>query len=245
MIRALFIIQSAFSAWMFWDAVRRRAETYWYFIIMMPFGEVVYFFLVKIHDPELYQLRKLFTFSFFTEKVSVDKLRYEFRQTPSFANMIRLAQALHDRGEYQEAAELFEQALKLDDGSKDVLHGLALARTGLDEYETAVGHLRRIVDDDPQYKGYTAWASLAYALWMAGRPEEAVESLAELVRISPRMSHRLLYAEYLIEAGRHDAAGDQIGIAIEDYTHAPSFQKRKDRHCYKRAKKLLKHLRST
>jgi hypothetical protein len=229
---------------MFYDAIRRRAETYWYFIIMMPFGEIVYFFMVKIHDRELYQIKNLLTFSFFTEKVSVDKLRYEFRQTPSFANMVRLAQALHDRGEYQEAAELFEQARKLDDTSKDVLYGLALARTGLEEYESAVGHLQKLVEDDPQYKGYTAWPSLAYALWMAGQHDQAVESLAELVRISPRMSHRLLYAEYLIEAGRHDAAGDQIGIAIEDYTHAPSFQKRKDRHCYHKAKKLLKQLRA-
>ena len=244
MIRALFIIQSAFSAWMFYDAIRRRAETYWYFIIMMPFGEIVYFFLVKIHDRELYHLKRLLTFSFAEKKASVDKLRYEYRQTPSFANMVTLAQALHDRGEYQESAELFEQARKLDDSSKDVLHGLALARTGLQDYQPAVEHLQRLIEDDPQYKGYSAWPSLAYAQWMAGEPEQAVGALAELVRISPRMNHRLLYAEYLIESRQLEAAADQIGIAIEDYTHAPSFQKRKDRHCYHRAKKLLKQVRA-
>ena len=37
--------------WMLVDAIRRGAESYWYFIIIFaPFGECIYFFMVKIRD---------------------------------------------------------------------------------------------------------------------------------------------------------------------------------------------------
>lgn len=46
----LLILSYAFSVWMIVDAYQRRAEHYWYLIIFFPFGEWVYFFLVKVHD---------------------------------------------------------------------------------------------------------------------------------------------------------------------------------------------------
>jgi len=46
----LLILSYAFSIWMLVDAYQRRAEHYWYLIIFFPFGEWVYFFLVKVHD---------------------------------------------------------------------------------------------------------------------------------------------------------------------------------------------------
>ena len=48
MARMLFFAQTAFSIWMLVDAIQRRAPYYWYFIIAMPFGEWIYFFMVKI-----------------------------------------------------------------------------------------------------------------------------------------------------------------------------------------------------
>ena len=44
------ILSYAFSIWMVVDAFKRGSEHYWYLIILFPFGEWVYFFLVKIHD---------------------------------------------------------------------------------------------------------------------------------------------------------------------------------------------------
>ena len=48
----LLLLSYAFSVWMLVDAFKRGAEHYWYLIIFFPFGEWVYFFLVKIHDFE-------------------------------------------------------------------------------------------------------------------------------------------------------------------------------------------------
>ena len=46
----LLILSYAFSLWMLVDAYQRHAEHYWFLIILFPFGEWAYFFLVKVHD---------------------------------------------------------------------------------------------------------------------------------------------------------------------------------------------------
>ncbi len=46
----LLLFSYAFSVWMLVDAHKRGAQHYWYLIIFFPFGEWVYFFLIKIHD---------------------------------------------------------------------------------------------------------------------------------------------------------------------------------------------------
>ena len=51
MIRALPLLLLAFKIWMVVDAVRKSQPYYWFLIIFfLPFGDVVYFFMVKIHD---------------------------------------------------------------------------------------------------------------------------------------------------------------------------------------------------
>ena len=40
-----------FSVWMIFDAIRRGAELYWYLVILLlPFGALIYFLLVKVRD---------------------------------------------------------------------------------------------------------------------------------------------------------------------------------------------------
>jgi hypothetical protein len=44
------VLSYAFSAWMLIDAVKRGARHWWMIIILVPFGEFIYFFTVKIKD---------------------------------------------------------------------------------------------------------------------------------------------------------------------------------------------------
>ena len=39
--------------WMLVDAIQRRPPYYWYIVVFMPFGPLVYFFAIKIHDYDL------------------------------------------------------------------------------------------------------------------------------------------------------------------------------------------------
>lgn len=243
MIRVLFILQSAFSMWMFFDAIQHRRASYWYFIIMLPFGEVVYFFMVKIHDPDMRQFKQVFNRVFALQRPpSLDALRYQLRQTPCLANMVTLGQGLHDAGEYAEGAELFSQALERDPESRPALLGLGACRIGLEEYEPAVVSLERLIELEPGYSNFEGWSMLAFARWQLEQRDEAVETLQRLVATSPRMAHRLALARYLAEADRNDEARSQVATALEDYKHAPKYQRRNDRGWAREANKMLRQL---
>ena len=44
------VFSYAFSIWMLIDASKRGARHWWIIIILVPFGEFIYFFMVKIKD---------------------------------------------------------------------------------------------------------------------------------------------------------------------------------------------------
>lgn len=54
----LFLI---FKVWMIIDAIQSGNDRMWYVIVFVPFGEVIYFFMFKVHDPALRSLwRRVF-----------------------------------------------------------------------------------------------------------------------------------------------------------------------------------------
>ncbi|MCP4895751.1 MAG: hypothetical protein GY906_02155 [bacterium] len=241
MPRILFFLQTAFSLWMLVDAIRRRSEYYWWIIIMVPFGEWFYFFQVKIHDPEFRWIKNVLSAPF-RKKVTVKELRYRLRETPCFANKLKLAQALHDEDVFDESEELFEKVLEMNEESAEARYGLASSRIGLGQFDKVEPDLRHVIENNPSYDNYSVWSRLAEAVWAQGRETDALGVAEELVSISPRMSHRLLLAQYCERCGRYDQAKSQIATALEDYEHAPPFQKRNDRGWARLAKKMAKEL---
>lgn len=240
MPQILFALQSAFSLWMLVDAVQRRRESYWYFVVLLPFGEVVYFFMVKIHDPEMRWLKQALRFG--PKPPTVAELRYRLRSTPCQANLIALAQGLHDAGEDGEAAELFAQALARDPESKAALLGSGSSLHHLGRSDEAEAALRRLIELDPAFADYQAWAELAKVLWARSEVDACLGLLRDLVARSPRMAHRVVYADYLIQAGDRDAARDQLTTALDDHRHGPRYLRRVNGGWARQARAMLNKL---
>ncbi len=239
MPRILFFLQTGFSLWLVVDAIRRGAAYYWYPIIMMPFGEWVYFFTIKVHDPEFDWARELYK-KLTTPKVTLEERRHRAQQSPSFAHKIELAQALHDKQAHGEAAELFAEALEMHADSREALYGLAQTRGALREYEEAIRHFREVIELDPSFRDYAAYSDLAHVLAESGRLEETHELLDALVTKSPRLGHRVLYAHYLLAGDKKTGAREQLEAGLHEYKHAPKYVKRKNRAWALRAKKMLR-----
>ncbi len=241
MIRILFFLQTGFSLWLVVDAVRRGAAYYWYPIIMMPFGEWVYFFTIKIHDPEFDWARELYS-RLTTQRVTLEERRQRVEQSPSFTNKVELAQALHDAGAYGEAAEIFAEALEMPVESREALYGLALARSALGEYPEAIEHFTELIRLDPSFRDYAAYSDLAHALVQNERLDEALELLDGLVIKSPRFAHRVIYAHYLLVGEQRDEAREQLEAGLREYDHAPKYVQRRNRAWARRAKQMLQPL---
>lgn len=241
MFRVLFLLQSAFSLWMLVDAMRRGAERYWYMVVLFPFGEWVYFFKVKIHDPEFAWLRQAYT-GLTTPKTSLEQLRYQAKESPSYQNILTLAQALHDQESYREAEELFDQALGLSNDSVEALYGLASSRVGIGKYEDAIAPLEQVIERNPKFSDYIAYSDLAHALSHTDRTDEALDLLNGLVQKSPQLPHRVLYAHYLSNSGKREAAAEQLRQGLLEHQNAPKFLRKKHRSWVRRAKQMQQHL---
>ena len=236
---ALLALQHLFMAWMLVDAFRRGAERHWYWIIFIPFGEWFYFFMVKIHSPEMAWLKNLLHYE---KPITLESLRYLYDQTPSLANRLRLAQALHDAGWYDEGAELFSEVLDRQPASREALLGLGLCRAGQGDDKSAVELLERLIEIDKAFEEYQPWLHLTEALWRLDRRADALELLERLVQTSPRLGHSVALAQLQVEAGKPDSARANLWQALEHHNHAPRFAQKNNRAWARRAKKMLKGL---
>ncbi len=240
MPQILFALQSAFSMWMLVDALQRRQERYWYFVVLMPFGELVYFFMVKIHDPDMRWLKNSLRLG--PRAPSVDDLRYRLRLNPCQANIITLAQALYDKNQVAEAYELFAEALSKDPTSRPALLGSGASLHLLSRNDEAEPPLRSLIELEPRYGNCQAWAELAKVLWACDEQEACLELLSDLLKVSPRIAHRVVLAEYQLQAGRCDLARHQLEMALDDHQHGPRYLRRVNRVWARRAKALFKQI---
>jgi hypothetical protein len=201
---------------------------------MVPFGEWVYFFMVKVHDPEFRALWH----RFFSRPPRVKKLRYQVKSSPGVQNRLALARGLHDEGEYAEAAEILRKILKGDPNSKEALHVLAICLEELDDQDGAIGILEKLASLDLVYADYEPARSLARLYGTQQRQEERLALLRTLVAKSPRLGHTVELATCLIETDQRQEAKAVLGQAPGDFDNAPGYVRRKDRPDAKAARSL-------
>ena len=237
-----YALYSAFSIWMIVDAIRRRVEYYWFLVILFaaPVGPFIYFFIVKIHD---FNIARLTQGESTAPHLDLRELRQRVMETPSVANRLELADALHAKESYGEAVQIYEQVLSRDPNDRQALHGLGRCQLGLGKAADAVQSLWKLAEIDNAYRDYSGILDLAEALWQDDKKEETVELLEELVKSSTRINHRVALAHYQIGAGRDGDARDVLEGALGEYERSPGFVQRRDRKWATRAEKMLRQLR--
>jgi hypothetical protein len=198
---------------MTFDAIRRGAELYWYFIILIvPFGAVIYFAFVKIRDYDLSWLPRRATHP------DVAGLRQRAEAVPTPENTLALAEALEERAKYTEAAACYQRVLAESASDPRALHGLARCRLSENQPREAVELLERVVSADRSHADYRAALDYAEALWQNGQEEDAIELASALAAHTGRINHRLASAHYLAGAQRNEEARrivDEVLTALE------------------------------
>ncbi|MBI4705610.1 MAG: tetratricopeptide repeat protein [Deltaproteobacteria bacterium] len=242
MPRLLALLSVALKIWMFVDAVRRRADAHWFWVIaLVPFGEVVYFFAVKIRDRDMQTLGRRLRASL-KGRASLAELQRRAELTPSLANRVALGQGLFDARRYEEARRHFEHVLEQQPDDKDGLFGLGLCRLEQGDAAGAVGPLTRLIELHRGYRDYAAWPELATALWRTGDKDASLELVADLVRTAPWLVHCVVQARFLRDAGRRADAERVLRQALEDDRFAPGYVRRQNRSAAREARRMLQEL---
>jgi len=238
------ILLIGFRLWMLVDAIRRRPPFYWYLVIFfVPFGDFIYFLMVKLPAANGGAgTRAALTPAVTVAGPSLSELELRAKETPSELNKLAFADALATEQRPAEAVERYRDVLRQAPDSKEALHGLARSLLMLGRPLEAVDELSHLMDLDPAFRDYSAALDYAEALWQAGQHEDAIGLLTGLVGVSKRINHRMALAHYLKEQGDSATARNELDQALRDFATQPDFVQRRDRRWADRARKLLAEL---
>ena len=230
-----------FKAFMLVDCVRSGNDRMWYVIVFVPFGEFAYFFMFKAHDPALRRaLRAIIP----QARVSLEQLRREADQSPSFKNRERFADALLEAHRFAEARTLYEQLLQFTSDNRSQLLRLAQCARGEGLLEQAAEILRPIVNTDLKYSDYRAALELASIETELARNSEAVTLLKRITAQSDRLDLRLELAKalLLLPQGATEETKRLLDEIIADFRSSPPFYRRENRRVFRDAKRLRRGL---
>jgi hypothetical protein len=224
-----------FSIWMLIDAYKRRAELYWIAIILLlPFGSIVYFALVKVRD-FLGEKRPL---SGHQPAPELGELR-PGQGTKNPGQALAQADQLEERGNYDEAIRQYQVVLGTEPQNLHAMHGMARCLLGKGEADAAVGYLEKVVESDREFGNYSAALDYAEALWQAQRKNDCIELVEALATHTARFNHRVALAHYLSDAGRVAAARQVLAQVLAEYSNADPSTQLKDRRWAEKAEKML------
>ena len=125
------------------------------------------------------------------------------------------------KGTFEQARELFEQAVSADPRHAGALAGLSglhamrfTFTTDPAELETAAGFARRSIESDPKLGEPHIW--LGYALWRQGQVEEALREEEEAMRLAPSNAFGPYFAGCCrLSCGRPEEATSLYQRALE------------------------------
>lgn len=183
--------------------VRTGQPMYWLFILFAfpMLGSLVYFFTIYLPNSRL-ERNALKAVSAAAKALDPTKevraARAEHEHAPTAQNQMRLAQALLEAGEAEEAAQLFESALRGPFATDpDMRFGAARAFTECQRFGDALPHLDALAASRPEYRPDAVLLLRAKCLAGTSQPAKAREAFEQAV---DRFGTFEAHAEYEIWA---------------------------------------------
>jgi len=212
------LISGAFMVWMLVDAWKRRVPPHWYFIIVvMPFGAIFYFVMIKLRNYREGTESPASTGSP-RSRGNEGFARPFTTQSKPISGDIDQADALEARERYDEAEPMYRMALAADSVSKRALHGLGRCLLGQGKAKESLEHFEKLLELDREFANFGAALDYADALWGVGQKSDTVELLEALCKMTNRINHHLAHCHYLVEFGQVERAKHELEQALADAT---------------------------
>jgi hypothetical protein len=220
--------------------LRRRPESYWFFIIFFGgfLGASVY--IVAEVLPDLGLLRGVF--HGFGRRSRIQKVETDILDNPSPANYEELGELYKDQGEYAKGREAFTQAIGTRGDSIYTFYSRAQCSLALNDLAAAIPDLERVVAADRKFDYYRAAGLLADAYARTGQMDRAEPLFAEVTQISTTPETLYNYASFLKTVNRREEARDWTQKLLAKKRTLPRYMQRRERPWFRKGKALLKEL---
>lgn len=229
--------------------VRTGRPMYWIFILLVfSYLAVLIYFIAEI-VPDLRNgpgarrvVRKM------KDRIDPDRQKREanrhFGLSDTQANRRRLAEESLRSGDYTQAAELYQGALKgLYATDPDLMLGLAKAQFGLGQSQQARGTLDALIATNPQYRSSEGHLLYARAVEDSGDMQAALHEYETVAKGYPGEEARARYGLLLLRNGDVHKAGDVFKEILARSDAAPKYYQREQRDWIETAKRELAQLR--
>ena len=222
--------------------IRRRPENYWFYVIFFlgPPGAAIYILAEVL--PDLGLLRGFF--QGFGRKSRIKTVETLILDNPSPANYEELGELYKDQGEFAKGREAFTHAIDSRGASPYIFYSRAKCSLGLNDLESAIADLERVVAADRKFDYYRAGGLLADAYARTGQLERADQLFAEVTQISTTPETLYNYASFLKTANRREESREWLKKLEAKKRTLPRYMQRRERSWFRKGKALTKELAS-
>jgi len=219
--------------------IRRRPDGYWLWIILfIPFGAVIYLIVEAAPDVGLVgQSLKVFP-----RRKRIRELEAAIRDNPSAGNYEELGDLYMDDGTLELARAAFDKAIAARADTLDPFYRRGICAIQLGDAAAALPDLERVVSKEHDYDFQRAAGLLAHAYAQTSQKDKA-EALFRQVTILSTLSETYLnFADLLASEGRNAEAREWAQKVLDKKPAMPSYQRRRERPWFRRAKEVIKRL---
>lgn len=221
--------------------IRRRPDTYWFFIIVFLgwVGALIYIVAEVIPDAGLLST----TFQVFPRRRRIRELERAILDNPSAGNYEELGLLYLDNGDYARARASYDKAIASRTDSVDAFYRRGVTEIELGDFAAAVPDLERAVAADPNYDFQRAKGLLAHAYAQTGQPEKAEALFQQATKTSTISETYYNYATFLQAQGRAEEARQWAQKILDKRPSMPAYQRRRERPWFRKAYALLARLK--
>ena len=220
--------------------VRRRPETYWFYVIFFGsfIGASVY--IVAEVLPDVGLLRG--AFQGFGRRSRINIVERQILDNPSAANYEELGELYKDQKQFAKAREAFTNAIAARSDSTYTFYYRAQASLGLDDFAVAIPDLERVVGSEAKFDYYRAAGMLADAYARTGQLDRAAQRYVDVTQFSTTTETLYNYAYFLKLQGRREEAREWAQKLLAKKRTLPRYMQRYERPWFRKGKTLLKEL---
>jgi len=169
-----------------------------------------------------------------------DAAQREYKLSGSVVSACNLADLYCERGEFDEAAELYQGTLSgLNQHNPDIMHKLADAQYQLKQYDQCKVTLDNLIQHNPQYKNQDAHLLYARCLDSLGDVDGAIEEYETLVKYYTGPEPAYHFATLLQRQGRSTEANNVFKDIIEKADLSPKHYQKMHAHWINLARREL------